>query len=111
MSNLTYIILQTIILSLYGYYVFRKYKVRKDLLKKGIEERRMREEAEEAERERKRQERKQMTIDRITAIQEKNRLSGRICYSLMEKWKMHEIDSEEDIILCEQIYKLKLSGK
>lgn len=37
-----------------------------------------------------------------------NRLSGNIGYYIMENWKSHEIDSLEDLNLCEMIYKIKI---
>ncbi len=37
-----------------------------------------------------------------------NRLGGRIGYSLMESWKMHEIDSSHDLELCEFLYKQRI---
>ena len=37
-----------------------------------------------------------------------NRLGGTIGYSLMESWKIHEIDSQHDLELCEFIYKQRI---
>jgi len=37
-----------------------------------------------------------------------NRLGGKIGYYLMEEWKQHEIDSPDDLLLCEYLYKRKL---
>lgn len=37
-----------------------------------------------------------------------NRLGGIIGYSLMESWKIHEIDSEDDLELCQFIYKQRM---
>lgn len=36
-----------------------------------------------------------------------NRLGGKIGFSLMEGWKIHEIDNKEDLMLCEYIFKQK----
>ena len=36
-----------------------------------------------------------------------NRLGGNIGFYLMEDWKIHEIDNEEDLMLCEFIFKQK----
>jgi N-acylneuraminate cytidylyltransferase len=36
-----------------------------------------------------------------------NRLGGKIGYYLMDKWKIHEIDTEEDVELCKFLYKSK----
>ena len=36
-----------------------------------------------------------------------NRLGGNIGFHLMEEWKIHEIDNEEDLMLCEFIFKQK----
>jgi len=36
-----------------------------------------------------------------------NRLGGKIGYYLMDKWKIHEIDTEEDLEICKFLYKLK----
>jgi CMP-N,N'-diacetyllegionaminic acid synthase len=41
-------------------------------------------------------------------IKNKNRLFGKIGLSLMDSWKMFEIDSLEDLELCELIFKNKL---
>jgi CMP-N,N'-diacetyllegionaminic acid synthase len=41
-------------------------------------------------------------------LESKNRLFGKIGFSLMENWKMFEIDSLEDLELCEIIYKNKM---
>jgi len=41
-------------------------------------------------------------------LKNNNRLSGKISYSIMEKWKMHEIDCIEDLHLCEYFYKTKI---
>lgn len=38
-----------------------------------------------------------------------NRLGGIIGYSLMESWKVHEIDSQHDLELCEFIYKQRIA--
>jgi len=41
-------------------------------------------------------------------LQEKNnRLGGKIGYYLMDKWKMHEIDSLDDLALCEFLFAKK----
>jgi N-acylneuraminate cytidylyltransferase len=40
-----------------------------------------------------------------------NRLGGKIGISLMDNWKMFEIDSYEDLELCKLIYKNKLFGE
>jgi N-acylneuraminate cytidylyltransferase len=44
-------------------------------------------------------------------INNNNRLGGRIGISLMESWKMFEIDSYEDLELCKLLYKNKLYGE
>lgn len=41
-------------------------------------------------------------------LENKNRLFGKIGLSLMSSWKMFEIDSTEDLELCEIIYQKKL---
>ncbi len=40
-----------------------------------------------------------------------NRLGGRICLSLMEKWKSYEIDSIEDAEICEYFMKKKILSR
>lgn len=42
---------------------------------------------------------------------EKNRLHGKIGFSIMENWKVHEIDSLEDLNLCEFIYKERIENE
>ena len=37
----------------------------------------------------------------------KNRLGGKIGYFLMENWKIHEVDTPEDLVLCEFMFKQK----
>ena len=37
-----------------------------------------------------------------------NRLGGTIGYSLMDSWKVHEIDSRHDLEMCEFIYKQRI---
>jgi N-acylneuraminate cytidylyltransferase len=39
-----------------------------------------------------------------------NRLGGNIGYSLMDNWKVHEIDDMDDLRMCEFIYKFKELG-
>jgi len=39
-----------------------------------------------------------------------NRLGGNIGYSLMDNWKVHEIDDMDDLKMCEFIYKFKGLG-
>jgi CMP-N,N'-diacetyllegionaminic acid synthase len=36
-----------------------------------------------------------------------NRLGGKIGYSLMDSWKLHEIDNLDDLELCEYLFKKK----
>ena len=38
-----------------------------------------------------------------------NRLGGIIGYSLMESWKIHEIDSMEDLQMCQFIYQQRIA--
>lgn len=44
-------------------------------------------------------------------IKNANRLCGKIGASLMDSWKSYEIDSYEDLEICEMIYKSKLCKK
>jgi N-acylneuraminate cytidylyltransferase len=39
-----------------------------------------------------------------------NRLCGKIGFSLMDAWKMFEVDSREDLEICKLLYKLKGLG-
>lgn len=40
-------------------------------------------------------------------IKNNNRLSGKISFYIMEKWKIHEIDDIDDLQLCEYLFKNK----
>ena len=42
-------------------------------------------------------------------IKNNNRLSGKVSFYLMKKWKIHEIDEIDDLYLCEYLYKTKIS--
>lgn len=44
-------------------------------------------------------------------IQSGNRLSGKISFYNMERWKIHEIDDIDDLQLCEYLYKTKILDK
>lgn len=43
-------------------------------------------------------------------INNNNRLSGKISFYIMEKWKVHEIDDIDDLQLCEYLFKNKLQN-
>ncbi|MDP2932751.1 MAG: acylneuraminate cytidylyltransferase family protein [bacterium] len=40
-----------------------------------------------------------------------NRLGGKIAYSLMELWKSFEIDDQEGLLFCQELFALKLKPK
>jgi len=40
-------------------------------------------------------------------VEHNNRLGGKIGYSLMDSWKLHEIDNLDDLELCEYLFKKK----
>lgn len=44
-------------------------------------------------------------------IKNNNRLSGKVSFYLMKKWKIHEIDEIDDLYLCEYLYKTKILDK
>ena len=43
----------------------------------------------------------------VILFEKNNRLGGKIGYYLMDKWKMHEIDSLDDLALCEFLFTKK----
>jgi CMP-N,N'-diacetyllegionaminic acid synthase len=44
-------------------------------------------------------------------LKNKNRLFGKIGHFLMDRWKMYEIDSQEDLELCKFLYERKINVK
>ena len=44
-------------------------------------------------------------------LKSKNRLFGKIGHFLMDRWKMYEIDSQEDLELCKFLYERKINVK
>lgn len=44
-------------------------------------------------------------------LKNKNRLGGKIGFYLMEEWKLHEIDSYEDLELCKFLYERRINGE